>query len=192
MQVTGTKYKAPYDQRNEADSTAITNRINEALAFLWSDKTKKATEKELAGLASCSRGTLRNRVWPLSELEAIKQARKASTEPSPNEGTETEESLGVQIDEKKVLEEALRKSRSEIALWVDNYAQLESHCSKLQRAHDVVKGLKTAAEQRVTKLEADLARANAALEKERSKNVVIPIKRNTKRDRSTISGRTQP
>src|SRR5437763_1817668 len=67
--------KAPYDDRNDADFREISSRIRSALDRMEMDPTIPARETELAARASCSRGTLRNRVWPLDRLKTIKQQR---------------------------------------------------------------------------------------------------------------------
>src|SRR5436190_1649422 len=71
---------APYDGRNAADFLQIGKNISLALDQIAVDKTIPATEESLANLAGCSRGTLRNRQWPLVRLREIKQARKTETE----------------------------------------------------------------------------------------------------------------
>jgi hypothetical protein len=173
--------KPPYYKQNEADFLAITKLIEGALARLRRDKTKKATEKNLAKLAGCSRGTLRNRKWPLLELEAIKVERNESNEKSSDAEPAANSAATVHVDEKKTVEEQLRKSRSEIAVWVDKHAQLNRRCRALKRSNEVVNRLKVAAEERVKELEDNLARTNAALQKERSKNVVVPMKSNARK-----------
>jgi DNA-binding GntR family transcriptional regulator len=67
--------RAPYDDRNKADFNEITQNIKAALKVLERDPGIPVTEASLAELAKCSRGTLRNRVWPLERLGAIKVSR---------------------------------------------------------------------------------------------------------------------
>lgn len=183
--------RPPYHEQNEADFLATTKRIEEALVLLRCDKAKKATEKGLAKLSGCSRGTLRNRKWPLRELKAIQLGRNESKEESSDAKPATNSPATVHVDEKKTLEEQLRKSRSEIAVWVDKHAQLNRRCRALKRSNEVVNKLKVAAEERVKELEDNLARANAALEKERSKNVVVPFNANNVNPRKRTSGASQ-
>lgn len=129
--------KAPYDERNEADYRAISNKIEIALNLIAADLTIPATEASLAELAGCSRGTLRNRVYPLERLKSLKQLRtknRRTARISPAHRIAVE----VHIDEKKNLREQLNKSRSEVAVWVSKYSDLEREVKKLQRLKDVL------------------------------------------------------
>jgi hypothetical protein len=119
---------APYDERNIADFVQIGKNISLAVDQIAADKTIPATEESLANLAGCSRGTLRNRQWPLVRLREIKQARK----------TEAEKKLSERQKEKPKSTEAelvdqLNASRTEAARWYDKNQELGAENSKLRR-----------------------------------------------------------
>lgn len=69
-------YKAPYDERNEADYLELSRRIEIALKLIEDDPSIAATENSLASLAGCCRGTLFSRKYPLDRLRQIKNQRK--------------------------------------------------------------------------------------------------------------------
>lgn len=131
--------KAPYDERNQADYLAISQKIEEALRLISDDQKLPATEVSLANLAGCSRGTLRNRVYPLERLRAIKKQRSEQSKAknrSVRVSAAHRVSVEVHIDEKKRLVWMLEKSRSEIAVWEDRCSELEKEIEGLNRVKD--------------------------------------------------------
>jgi hypothetical protein len=107
-----TKSILSFDDRNQKDFLLVTKRIQDALDKLENDKRLKRTETNLADLAVCSRGTLRNRGWPLARLKTLKEESRASKEkPQPDPGAAGEESS---IDRYK---KQLAMNRDELLVW---------------------------------------------------------------------------
>jgi len=65
-----------FDEQNLEDFQDITERINEALLKISSDRSIKATITELASISGVHRNTIRNRAWPVERLNTIKANRK--------------------------------------------------------------------------------------------------------------------
>lgn len=137
-------YKAPYDTRNQLDYEAVTKKIAHALEILENDTSIPATEIKLAELADCSRGTLRNRVYPLVRLRKIKQSRfKKQNKPKLSSLTAQQlTDVNIHISDKRILKEQLEKSRSEIAVWVTKFLELEKDVKRLERLVTVLQGAK--------------------------------------------------
>lgn len=133
--------KAPYEERNAQDYFLITQNIDEALKKLEENPNLPVTEVMLAKLAGCSRGTLRNRVYPIEKLKEIKEVRtKKENKPRAFKITSAQRiEVNVHIEEKKVLAEKLRQSRSEVAVWVNKYFELEKDYQDLQRMLKLLK-----------------------------------------------------
>lgn len=126
---------APYDQRNLEDFKLISKSIAAALEKIDHDASIPATEKSLAELAGCSRGTLRNREWPLARLKLIKEDR----------GKKVAEKRTPKSKPKSNYEElivALKASRTEAATWFDKYRQSQAAYRKLERAKKLVEAEK--------------------------------------------------
>lgn len=70
--------KLPFDERNEQDFEDLTRRISDAIAIIRKTLSIPATQDKLAEMAGCTRKTLHNRGWPITELRKIKEERKAS------------------------------------------------------------------------------------------------------------------
>lgn len=71
----------PFEEKNEKDFIEITEQINKALEKIEKDISIPATEMQLAKLSKVSRGTLRNRIWPIDRLKQIKLERKKVNKP---------------------------------------------------------------------------------------------------------------
>lgn len=141
--------KAPYDQRNQADYAEITTKIELALTKIGEDLTIPANEKILASLAGCSRGTLRNRVFPLVRLKEIKKLRVAKRK---NKLTNLNDQYVVEMDaqsaDDKVLQNQLENSRNEAALWFDKCLDLEAKLKKYRRLNHLLRVGKKALEEK--------------------------------------------
>jgi DNA-binding Lrp family transcriptional regulator len=139
--------------------------------------TIPATQTELAKRATCSRGTLRNRVWPLKRLRAIKMQRlKQVNTVGPKRITLAHRvAVEVHIEDKKRLMEQLNKSRSEAARLVDECLSLKSEHQKMARAAGVLGRAKEALVVRVMQLEKRLTELEEKLLSERARNVVVPF-----------------
>lgn len=133
--------RLPYDERNARDYSLITQNIDDALEKLKENLNLPATEVVLAKLAGCSRGTLRNRVYPIEKLKEIKIAR-AEKEDKPRTVRITSAQrieVNIHIEEKKILAEQLKQSRSEIGVWVNKYFELERSYNHLERSLELLK-----------------------------------------------------
>jgi hypothetical protein len=130
---TARKRKAPYDERNDADFERIGKNISLALEKIANDPSVPATEQSLANLAGCSRGTLRNREWPLIRLREIKRERKSEAQrvkarpKRKREKTKEEELVAL-----------VNASRTEAARWFDKYSDAEAEKRKLKRANELL------------------------------------------------------
>lgn len=131
----------PFDERNRADFDAITRRLSTALETLRNDTRLKASESSLARLANCSRGTLRNRCWPLQKLKELKKERKEKNalptasvmgDPTPDRQSEI-----------AGLKRQLSLSRDEVARWKLRYDEVSE---KLDYASEIIRLLKSAAD----------------------------------------------
>ncbi|MFC4927917.1 MULTISPECIES: hypothetical protein [Delftia] len=71
--------------KNARRFDAMTQAIEDALKKIESDRRLKTTEESLAELVGCSRGTLRNRGWPLTQLGDIKTAREQKRDADKSE-----------------------------------------------------------------------------------------------------------
>lgn len=145
---------APYDQRNQADYLEITRRIEAALELIRNDSTISATQKSLADLARCCRGTLHHRKVPLECLKEIKRKRALEkSKPKLSRITSAHRlSVDIHLRDKRNLEEQLDKSRSEAAIWVNKYLGLEREFGKLRRLADALLQGKVLLERQVEKL----------------------------------------
>lgn len=74
------KKSLPFDDKNESDFSAITEKIQAALSIIENDANVPVTCEELAKLANCSRKTLNNRSWPIEKLQQIKTERRKHKE----------------------------------------------------------------------------------------------------------------
>lgn len=168
--------KAPYDERNQADYLAISNNIEVALNLIATDHTVPATEVSLAELAGCSRGTLRNRVYPLARLRAIKNGRaeqRKLTKRSARVTAAQRVAVEVHIDEKIRLQAQLDKSRFETAVWVNKHTDLERKFKKLNRMKDVLLEGKTLLEKQVEELKELLRLEQTAAANENETKLIL-------------------
>lgn len=169
---------APYDKRNEADYEDISGRIRTTLFEMAQDPAIPVTEKELARRAECSRGTLRNRGWPLTELKKIKRQRKDGASNKTGRVTpEHRSNVDKHIEDKKQLLQQLHSCRNELAVWVDKNKELEDDKKKLTRSNAVLQKAKEALERRVTELVLEKSELRKRLDEEQAKRVVVPLKK---------------
>lgn len=77
-----------YDKKNQEDHELNSEKITEALSKIESDFELKPTIAQLGKLTGLHRNTLRNREWPVRELERIRTSRQSnSTNKEPSEPT---------------------------------------------------------------------------------------------------------
>lgn len=70
--------RLPFDERNEQDFEDLTRKIWDAIATIKKTRSIPATQDKLAELVGCTRKTLHNRGWPITELKNIKEERKTN------------------------------------------------------------------------------------------------------------------
>jgi hypothetical protein len=144
---------APYDERNELDYREMSKRVADALEEIDRDPSIPATQNELVKRAKCSRGTLRNRRWPLERLKNISAKRKETNRVRNRKITlEHRTTVEVHIEDKRRLLEQLEKSRDEAAIWYDKYKDVESEKNKLLRINELLIGENTSLKKRVDDL----------------------------------------
>ncbi|MCT7307121.1 hypothetical protein [Ralstonia wenshanensis] len=124
----------PFDERNQQDFLLVTKRIQDALEKMANDRRLKRTETNLAKLAGCSRGTLRNRKWPMMRLHELKsEAREAKGEEEPEPRAIREKS---RIDRYR---EQLSKNRDELLAWKYKHDELRDKVLTLEAQRDAYK-----------------------------------------------------
>lgn len=133
-------------EKNEQDFVEVTDRIQSALSQIRSNPKLKATQEILAQLASCSRGTLNNRRWPLEELKKIKTARKTSPRSTTDDSALASKTES-RIDRYK---QQLYDSREEVLLWKNRHDEV---LKQLGQTRDVNRVLRT----KLTTIEAELS-----------------------------------
>ncbi|HEX8472601.1 MAG TPA: hypothetical protein VF666_01080 [Pyrinomonadaceae bacterium] len=167
-------YQAPYDKRNAADYKDLSNRIAAALKTLEESPQIAATEKELARLAQCSRGTLRNRAYPLECLKQIRASR--NKDESQNVESHDITVVGTKLDNEILLQERLQNSRNEVAFWVDKYKDLESETKRLRRSNELLQAENAAMVTQNKHLRSRLEKVEETLVSIRAKDKVIQFK----------------
>jgi len=140
----------PFDERNQQDFIQTTKRIQDALEQLSSDRRLKLTEANLARLADCSRGTLRNRKWPIQQLQILKVTAKKLKDAKILEGPEPRAAREKsRVDRYR---EQLDKNRDELLAWKFKHDDLNAKIQTLETQRDNFKRRCEALEIRVKEL----------------------------------------
>lgn len=134
MMSTDTKANLPFDERNQQDFMLVTKRIQDALELMANDRRLKRTETNLAKLAGCSRGTLRNRRWPMEQLQKLKEDARATKEQVEVEPRATREKAQVER-----YREQLVKNRDELLFWKYKHDALRDRVETLESQRDAYK-----------------------------------------------------
>lgn len=134
MMSTDTKANLPFDARNQQDFMLVTKRIQDALELMANDRRLKRTETNLARLAGCSRGTLRNRQWPMEQLQKLKTDARATKEQVEVEPRATREKAQVER-----YREQLMKNKDELLFWKYKHDALRDLVETLESQRDVYK-----------------------------------------------------
>ena len=137
----------PFDDKNQQDYVEATGRIQAALDALRGDRRLKRTEVNLAKLAQCSRGTLRNRVWPIAALKKLKLEGKALTEEA---AAVTEAKTESRVERYK---QQLAMNRDELLGWKFKHDDLVQRVETLQAQNKAHKDRVETLEARVRELE---------------------------------------
>lgn len=170
------KIKAPYDEKNDLDYKEMSRRIADALEEIECNSTIPATQKELSKRAKCSRGTLRNRVYPLDWLKSINTKRKERVLNKSKKITlEQRANLEVRVEGEKNLLERLKNSRTEAAIWFDKYKESEQDRNKLRRMIALVQAKNTSLTKRNTELLEKLRALEEIVKLNKNKKVILPF-----------------
>ncbi|MDQ3801443.1 MAG: hypothetical protein M3384_18630 [Acidobacteriota bacterium] len=154
------KFKAPYDARNEADYKSMTKSIDSALKLIGENSSINATEKSLCCLAGCSRGTLRNRAYPLKKLKEIKARRSTNKEKASALGA-LEQNFVEESDAEslKSLRREIHLCNTENAILLNKYFAKEAECKEALRLVTLLQKSKQVAEHKIRQMEKLLAEA---------------------------------
>jgi len=163
---TDLKANLPFDERNQQDYMLVTKRIQDALEQMANDRRLKRTETNLARLASCSRGTLRNRKWPIEKLQKLKEDARAATEQVEVEPRATRGKAQVER-----YRERLIKNRDELLFWKYKHDALRDQLETIQSQRDAYK-------RRAEEFEAQL-RSIAVGNSRKSPGKIIPFSPST-------------
>lgn len=124
----------PFDERNQQDFMLVTKRIQDALELMANDRRLKRTETNLAKLAGCSRGTLRNRQWPMEQLQKLKDEARVAKENVEVEPRATREKARIER-----YREQLMKNRDELLFWKYKHDALRDLVETLESQRDTYK-----------------------------------------------------
>lgn len=172
-----------YDDRNKADFDDLTRRLETALVTLASDDAMTPTVKALSTLAGCSHATLYLRRWPIERLWVLRQERKERqlrTRRRRRMSYEDKSRFDLQVDEKQVLEERLRKAEEETIKWVECFLGAAAEIRKQDKLVRDLRQRKTHLEGENKKLRGLIQEIEHRLvERNEGNNVVALRPRNT-------------
>lgn len=151
----------PFDERNQQDFMLVTKSIQDALVQMANDRRLKRTEINLAKLAGCSRGTLRNRKWPIEQLQKLKEEARSSPEEAEVEPRATREKARVER-----YRDQLMKNRDELLLWKYKHDSLRDLVETIEAQRDTYK-------RRAEELEAQLRSIAAAGKPQKTSGKVL-------------------
>jgi uncharacterized phage infection (PIP) family protein YhgE len=131
--------RLPFEERNEQDFEDLTRRISDALATIKKTRSISATQEKLAELVGCTRKTLHNRGWPISELKKIKEERQASKDgKQKNITAEHRLSSGKHIEREKLLIGQIRNLQEQNSKLFDQVQELEDGTATLTDTNKVL------------------------------------------------------
>lgn len=118
--------RLPFDERNEQDFEELTQKIWDAITAIKKTRSIPPTQEKLAGMAGCTRKTLHNRGWPITELKKIKEERKANKDNKPK-NTTAEHRLNSEthIAREKLLIRQIRNLQEQNGKLFDQVQELE-------------------------------------------------------------------
>ncbi|MBP0597760.1 hypothetical protein J8I26_06585 [Herbaspirillum sp. LeCh32-8] len=124
-----------FDQRNVADFDVLTKRIFAALEKMAADRKEKRTQANLAALSGCTRGTLRNRKWPLEALDKlVEEAKQYKIEKA--KAKEAPPRSAKDITQVERLQEQLGKNRDELLMWKFKHDDLKKAMKTIEGQRD--------------------------------------------------------
>ncbi len=118
--------KLPFDERNEQDFEDLTRKIQDAIATIKKTRSIPATQEKLAEMVGCTRKTLHNRGWPITDLKKIKEERKDNKD-SKQKNTAVEHRLSAEkhITREKLLIGQIRNLQEQNGKLFDRVQDLE-------------------------------------------------------------------
>lgn len=115
-----------FDERNEQDFEDLTQKIWDAITSIKKARSIPATQDKLAEMAGCTRKTLHNRGWPITELKKIKEDRKANKAGKPKSITaEHRLNSETHIAREKMLIRQIRNLQEQNGKLFDRVQELE-------------------------------------------------------------------
>ena len=161
----------PFDKKNAEDFFKVSKAIQEALEMIRSDVRLKPTQAALSKLSGVHRNILRNRKWPLEELDRIGQERLV------NHKIQTESRAS---QEKKLLQESLdglRKrldlSREEASKWFHTSEKFKSELESLKGVNRLLKVKINEQQALIDELRCRAEQLNVTVLRKRGKNETI-------------------
>ncbi len=131
--------RLPFEERNEQDFEDLTRKIQDAIATIKKTRSIPATQEKLAELVGCTRKTLHNRGWPISELKKIKEERQASKDgKQKNITAEHKLSVGKHIEREKLLIRQVRNLQEQNGELFDRVQELEDGKARLTDTNKVL------------------------------------------------------
>lgn len=121
-----------FDKKNQEDFDRNTEVITKGLMVIASDDSIKATAAELSRITGVHRNTLRQRMWPLQRLKAIKENRVI-------EEIRRRQSKTKAADPVSVLTTKLEASRLEVLHWFDMYHKANDRADQLDARVNFIK-----------------------------------------------------
>ncbi|KPW47356.1 hypothetical protein ALO95_200066 [Pseudomonas syringae pv. antirrhini] len=121
-----------FDKRNLADFDNNTEIISSGLMAIAADTSIKATVAELSRITGIHRNTLRQRLWPVQRLKAIKEDRVVSE-------IRQRQAKGTVADPVSVLTDKLEASRCEVLHWFDQYLKANDRANQQTARVDFIK-----------------------------------------------------
>lgn len=121
-----------FDKKNLADFDNNTEIISNGLMAIAADTSIKATVAELSRITGIHRNTLRQRLWPVQRLKAIKEDRVVAE-------IRQRQVKGKAADPVSVLTAKLEASRCEVLHWFDQYLKANDRANQLSARVDFIK-----------------------------------------------------
>lgn len=122
-----------FDSKNQEDFDKNTGIITDGLMAIGSDSSIKATVAELSRITGIHRNTLRQRLWPIQRLKAIKEDRVVA---AIRQRLVKEKAA----DPLSVLTSKLEASRREVLHWFDQYLKANDRAEQLGARVNFIKG----------------------------------------------------
>lgn len=148
--------RLPFEERNEKDFEDLTRKIWDAITTIKKTRSIPATQEKLSELVGCTRKTLHNRGWPVTELKNIKEQRKATQNSNPKKTT---------VEHRLTSEKHIARGK----LLIRRVRNLQEQNGKLFDRVQELEDQKSIAADTVSVLEAEIATlkdVNRTLEKE--------------------------